>query len=88
MKVIKLSAGWCMPCKAYRPTFEKVSKMEEFSGIEFEEMDVDENEDFAAEHNVRGVPCTLFLNSNGEEVGRLAGLQTEQALVEKIRSLK
>jgi thiol-disulfide isomerase/thioredoxin len=77
-----------MPCRAYKSTFEKVSRMDEFSDVEFEEMDVDENEDFAVRHNVRGIPCTLFLNGNGEEIGRLAGLQTEQALVEKIRSLK
>ena len=51
-------------------------------------MDVDENEDLASSYNVRGVPCTLFLNSKGEVIDRLAGLQTEQALVDKIRSLK
>ena len=61
--------------------------MDAFSGIEFEEMDVDENEDFAASHNVRGVPCTLFLNNKGEEIGRLVGLQTEEALIEKIKEV-
>lgn len=87
MKVIKLSASWCGPCRVYRPTFEKVSKMDAFSNIEFEEMDVDENEDFAVSHNVRGVPCTLFLNNKGVEVGRLVGLQTEDALVNKIKEV-
>lgn len=87
-KVIDVFGTWCGPCRAYKPTFEKVSKMDEFSDIEFEEMDVDENEDLASSYNVRGVPCTLFLNSKGEVIDRLAGLQTEQALVDKIRSLK
>lgn len=87
MRVIKFAASWCSPCRSYKPTFEKVSKMDEFADIQFEELDVDENEELAAKYGVRGVPATIFVNNKGEMVDRLAGLQTEQALVEKIRSL-
>lgn len=86
-KVLKFSASWCSPCRAYKPTFEKVSKMDEFSNIEFQELDVDENEDLAAEYGIRGVPATIFLNNKEEVVDRLTGLQTETALVEKIREV-
>lgn len=86
-KVLKFSASWCGPCRAYKPTFEKVSKMDEFSDIEFQELDVDENEDLAAEYGIRGVPATIFLNNKEEVVDRLTGLQTETALVEKIREV-
>ena len=86
-KVIDVFGTWCGPCRAYKPTFEKVSKMDEFSDVEFEELDVDENEELVEKYGVRGVPATLFLNNKGEVIDRLAGLQTEQALVEKIRSL-
>ena len=86
-KVIKFSASWCAPCRAYKPTFEKVSKMDEFGDIEFQELDVDENEDLAAEYGIRGVPATIFINNKGEMVDRLAGLQTEDALVKKIREV-
>jgi len=88
MKVIDVFGTWCGPCRAYKPTFEKVSKMDEFSDIEFQELDVDNNEEIAEEYGVRGVPTTIFLNSKGEVIDRLSGLQTEQALVDKIRSLK
>ena len=84
---MKLSASWCSPCRAYKPTFEKVSKMEEFKDIEFEELDVDDNEELAEELGIRGVPATVFFNSNGEVIDKLAGLQTEQALVDKIREV-
>lgn len=87
MKVLKFSASWCGPCRAYKPTFEKVSKMDEFSDIQFEEIDVDENEDLAIKYGVRGVPATIFVNNKDEMIDRLAGLQTEQALTDKIRSL-
>ena len=86
-KVLEFSGSWCGPCRAYKPTFEKVSKMDEFGDIEFQELDVDENEDLAAEYGIRGVPATIFLNNKGEVVGRLAGLQTEDALVAKIREV-
>ena len=86
-KVLKFSASWCSPCRAYKPTFEKVSKMDEFGDIEFQELDVDENEDLAAEYGIRGVPATIFLNNKEEVVDRLTGLQTETALVEKIREV-
>lgn len=87
MKVLKFSASWCGPCRAYKPTFEKVSKMDEFSDIQFEEIDVDDNEDLAIKYGVRGVPATIFVNNKDEMIDRLAGLQTEQALTDKIRSL-
>ena len=87
MKVIDFFGSWCGPCRAYKPTFEKVSKMDEFGDIEFEELDVDENEDLAEKYSIRGVPATIFLNNKGEIVDRLTGLQTEQALVNKIREV-
>jgi thioredoxin 1 len=87
MKVIDFFGEWCAPCRAYKPTFEKVSKMDEFGNIEFQELDVDENEDLASEYGIRGVPTTIFLNNKDEVVGRLAGLQTEDALITKIREV-
>lgn len=86
-KVLKFSASWCAPCRAYKPTFDKVSKMDEFGDIEFQEFDVDENEDLAIKYGIRGVPSTIFINNKGEMVDRLAGLQTEDALVSKIREV-
>ena len=61
--------------------------MDEFTHVEFEELDVEEHEDEAAEYGVRGVPCTVFVNEKGEMVDKLAGLQTEDALVKKIREV-
>ena len=86
-KVLKFSASWCAPCRAYKPTFDKVSKMDEFGDIEFQELDVDENEDLAVKYGIRGVPSTIFINNKGEMIDRLAGLQTEDALVSKIREV-
>jgi len=86
-KVIDFFGEWCSPCRAYKPTFDKVSKMDEFGDIEFQELDVDENEDLAVKYGIRGVPSTIFINNKGEMIDRLAGLQTEDALVSKIREV-
>ena len=87
MKVIKLSASWCGPCRTYAPIFHKVSQMEEFKDIEFEEIDVEENSEIAEKYGVRNIPCTLIFNNLGDYVARLPGLQTEEDLYNKIREL-
>jgi thioredoxin 1 len=61
--------------------------MDEFGDIEFQELDVDENEDLAVKYGIRGVPSTIFINNKGEMIDRLAALQTEDALVSKIREV-
>ena len=85
MKVIDFFGSWCGPCRTYKTTFEKVSKMEEFRDVDFQELDVETYEDEATKYGIRGVPSTVFINSKGEVVDKLVGLQTEDALVNKIR---
>ena len=86
-KVIKFGASWCGPCRAYKPTFEKVSKMDEFGDVDFQELDVETYEDEATKYGIRGVPSTVFVNNKGEVVDKLVGLQTEDALVKKLREV-
>jgi thioredoxin 1 len=85
MEVIKLSASWCGPCRVYAPTFEKVSKMEEFKNIIFSEIDVEENPEIAEKYKIRNVPCTLIITDT--DTIRLAGLQTEENLCNEIRKM-
>lgn len=84
-KVIKFEACWCAPCKAFKPTFEKVSTNPEFKDIAFEVLDVDDNEAIAEKYNIRSIPCTVFIDENGNESGRLVGLQTEENLTNAVR---
>ena len=86
-KVIKFGASWCGPCRAYKPTFEKVSKRDEFGDVDFQELDVETYEDEATKYGIRGVPSTVFVNNKGEVVDKLVGLQTEDALVKKLREV-
>lgn len=90
-KVYKFEASWCGPCKAFAPTFERVKNMEEFSNIEFKEIDVeeDENEDNLAEkYKIQSVPTTILLNENGEVLYKVMGNVSEKDFIEIIQQAK
>lgn len=72
-KVIKMSASWCSPCKAYAKTFHEVSGMDDFKDIIFEEADVDEEDELVEKYNVRSVPTTVFLDENENVVSLKVG---------------
>ena len=89
-KVIKFSASWCQPCKVYAKTFEKVSQMDEFSGIKFESHDVEESEeieDMAAKLQIRGVPSTVLFDEDGNVLSRISGNIPAQVLADAIRNI-
>jgi thioredoxin 1 len=84
-KIIEVGATWCGPCHVYKPTFEEVSKMEDFKDITFEsfDADTDEGNEITQKYNIKGVPTTLFLKDN-ELVDRLTGNMPKDILIEKI----
>merc|ERR1712183_643465 len=81
--VVDFSAEWCLPCQGIKPKFEKMA--EEFSGITFLSVDVDDAAEIAEAcreaYNLTALPTFLFF-INGE-------LQTEWTVTgdseEKIR---
>ena len=76
-------APWCTPCLMMPPILEKVAQ--QFDGqVQVGKINVDSNPSTAASFNVRGIP-TLILFSNGQEVERLVGVQTEGELTSIIK---
>ena len=73
-KIIKYSAEWCSPCRQFAPIFEEVSKMEEYSSIEFEEKDVDNCDVKETEqYQVRNIPTLVFLDENNILTKKIVG---------------
>jgi thioredoxin 1 len=72
-------ADWCSPCKALAPVFEAVRSSKIYSDVKFLKFDVSGNEEYVSEKKVRALP-TLVLFKDGEEVGRLVGLQSEESI--------
>ena len=74
LEVKKFSASWCGPCKTLAPTFNEVKNS--FSGVSFNEYDVDDNSDIASQFGIRSVP-TVLLVKDGKEVKRFVGAQSK-----------
>jgi len=56
-------ADWCGPCKTQDPILEDVE--EEYPGVEFEKVNVDEQQDVANEYKVRSLPTLIIENEEG-----------------------
>ena len=69
-------ADWCGPCKALEPIVANIAADTE---TVVAKVDVDVNQELAAEYGVRGVP-TMALFADGEMTERLVGLRDEDTL--------
>ena len=74
-KILYFTAAWCGPCKALGPVMDSLQGQ-----INFDKIDVDSNTDLSAQYGVRGVP-SLVLLENGEEIGRLVGVQSKESIL-------
>ena len=75
-RVIRFTASWCQPCKMLARTLEDIE-----TNVPIEVVDIDENQDYAIEFGVRGVPTLVMLDGN-TEVKRMVGMVTQQKLEE------
>lgn len=75
-------APWCGPCRIVGPVLEKLSK-EYTNKLKFAKLNVDDSQEIAAKHDVRGIPCMIVF-SKGSEVDRIIGAFPEDALRRKI----
>ena len=64
-------ADWCGPCKTQDPILEDLE--EEWDKVEFEKINVDEEQDVANEYQVRSLP-TLIIEDDDGIVERFVGV--------------
>jgi thioredoxin 1 len=71
-------ADWCGPCKTQDPILEE---LEEDWGdrVQFEKIDVDENQEVANEYQVRSIPTIVVENDDGI-VERFVGVTQREDL--------
>lgn len=80
--IVDFWAPWCGPCKMVAPTLEKLAK--EFSGkLLITKVNTDENQVWANEYQVRGIPTMLFV-ADGKIVHRQVGALPEPMLREVV----
>ncbi len=83
MKFYKFYADWCGPCKVLTANLEK-------AGVEYEAIDIEENEDLCLAYNIRNIPVFVAVKEeNGveNEVARFIGIKTPDAIKQWIESL-
>ena len=82
--VIDFWATWCGPCKNFSPVFEKMAETN--GDVKFAKVDVDVQQELAAEFGVRGIPY-IALIQDGERVAAKAGAMNEQAFATWLESV-
>ncbi|ELZ29600.1 thioredoxin [Halosimplex carlsbadense 2-9-1] len=56
-------ADWCGPCKTQDPILDDLE--EEYGEVDFEKINVDEEQDVANEYHVRSLPTLIVENDDG-----------------------
>ncbi|MFP4579089.1 MAG: thioredoxin [Candidatus Sumerlaeia bacterium] len=85
VSLVDFWAAWCGPCKMQAPIVEKVAaKLGDQANIG--KCNVDENPGLAARFGIQSIPTILFFK-DGEPVGQVVGLQSEEALANKVNEL-
>ena len=75
-------APWCGPCKSLGPTIEQLAG--EFAGkAKVGKVNVDDNQDLAAQFGIRGIP-TVLLFKGGKQVGSFVGLKPKEELAKAL----
>lgn len=80
--LVDFFAEWCGPCKMQGPVLKEVAS-ELPDKVKIIKIDVDKNQQLAAQYQIRGVP-TLMLFKNGQPVWRGSGFHQKPQLVQII----
>ena len=77
-------AAWCGPCQMIAPIIEQLAT-EVIGQVRVGKLDVDANQATAARFNVRSIP-TMIVFHGGREVDRIVGLQSKEAMLNRLRA--
>jgi len=77
-------ADWCGPCKTQDPILDDIEE-EWGERVEFEKIDVDQNQDVANEYQVRSIPTLVVENDDGV-VERFVGVTQREDIVSALQT--
>ena len=80
--LLDLWAPWCGPCRILAPVIDQIAK-ETAGRVRVGKLNVDENPQTATRFRVQGIP-TLLVLQNGRETDRIVGVQSKEAIMERL----
>lgn len=83
--VLQFSSAFCAPCRATRQILENLTP--QFPGIAHIEIDAESHLELVRRLKVHQTPTTLFLNANGQEIGRAVGAPKKSQLFAVLEKL-
>ena len=86
MKVLKFGSIGCVGCFTMKPRWAEIEKENSWLTTEF--VDTDKNPNLLKKWKVREIPEFIFLDKNGAEIERMAGVIEKKVLVAKINELR
>ena len=83
--IVDFWAEWCWPCRLLKPLLHKIA--EDDKEIILLTVDVDQNQDLAAEYDINSIPAVFFFK-NWEIIDNFVGVMPENEILEKIEANK
>lgn len=78
-------ATWCGPCRMVAPTVEELAN-EYGEEVVIAKVDVDNNQEVAAEFGIRNIPTLLFFK-DGKVVDKVVGVAPKSQLEQKLKAI-
>lgn len=80
LELLKFEAGWCQPCRQ----MDQIMKGMSYTPVDIEEtqasFEMEPGRQIAIDYGVTSIPTLLLVDDMGNEVSRLVGLNTRQAV--------
>ncbi len=86
MKIIRITAMWCMSCLVMRSVWDKVFK--EYSDLDIVDYDFDDDETEVKKLNPGKVLPVLIIYDKDQEIGRIIGEKSKKELFKIINRLR
>ncbi len=84
MKLIKITAVWCLSCILMNERINNVLK--DINNLELTELDYDEDEEIIEKYNIgTTLPVLILLDKNNNEIKRNIGEKSEKELIDFLK---